>query len=191
MPEGHQAVRATQDILCLPQHPVDPIDEFVGSCVAQRRCFKRMECNHQCYGLALERVRRAFTVDSCVDDLTRPWVLCTCCCCRNVCIVSTPTAYKTTSRPRYDAGLAVHPVWCGSGALIHPIPRNSQDDYCNICWVEGLGAKPCISLTGCGHLFHYDCAKKKLARPPSPSYTTSRYKCSLYLHNRPRAGPQP
>ena len=67
-----------------------------------------MDCNHQCYGLALERVRRsAFTVDNCVDDLTRPWVLCACCC-RNVCIVSTPTAYKTTSRPRYDWPLAVH-----------------------------------------------------------------------------------
>lgn len=24
-----------------------------------------MDCNHQCYGLALERVRRAFTVDKC------------------------------------------------------------------------------------------------------------------------------
>lgn len=75
----------------------------------KRRCFKHMDCNHQCYGLALERECLHCIHPDCVQD-----------------------------------------------------DKQTKDDYCNICWVEGLGAKPCISLTGCGHLFHYDCAKKKL-----------------------------
>lgn len=38
----------------------------------------------------------------------------------------------------------------------------TRDDYCNICWTEGLGAAPCIQL-GCGHIVHKACAEKSLA----------------------------
>ncbi len=30
------------------------------------------------------------------------------------------------------------------------------DDYCNICYAEGLKQGPCVKLT-CGHIFHVDC----------------------------------
>lgn len=157
-----------------------------------------MDCNHQCYGLALERVRTPTMLSLCRQLWTTPHatlgmvyvlllLLQECLHCIH------PDCVQDDKQTKVRCGLGGSPpVWCGSGALIHPIPfpRNSQDDYCNICWVEGLGAKPCISLTGCGHLFHYDCAKKKLARPPSPSYTASIHVLT-HLHNRPRAGPQP
>lgn len=32
----------------------------------------------------------------------------------------------------------------------------SGDDYCNICFVEGLIAAPCI-IAKCGHAFHFHC----------------------------------
>ncbi|KAL4460977.1 hypothetical protein ABPG74_016449 [Tetrahymena malaccensis] len=38
---------------------------------------------------------------------------------------------------------------------------NDSDQYCNICWSEGLGAGPCVQL-GCKHIFHYECLKKRL-----------------------------
>lgn len=34
-------------------------------------------------------------------------------------------------------------------------------DYCNICFIEGLEAAPCIQVS-CGHIFHFDCIKKRL-----------------------------
>jgi hypothetical protein len=37
-----------------------------------------------------------------------------------------------------------------------------QDDYCNICWVEGVGAAPAIRLR-CGHIFHHSCVVNKLS----------------------------
>lgn len=35
------------------------------------------------------------------------------------------------------------------------------EDYCNICYVEGLSAAPCIQI-GCGHIFHYECLTKRI-----------------------------
>ena len=35
------------------------------------------------------------------------------------------------------------------------------EDYCNICWIEGLNAAPCIELT-CHHVFHYACLAKRI-----------------------------
>ena len=37
-------------------------------------------------------------------------------------------------------------------------------DYCSICYVEELGAAPCIKMTGpCLHVFHYQCALTKIS----------------------------
>lgn len=36
------------------------------------------------------------------------------------------------------------------------------DDYCNICWVDDLKSAPCI-LLDCGHVFHFECVKSKIA----------------------------
>lgn len=35
------------------------------------------------------------------------------------------------------------------------------DEFCNICFVEGLSSAPVIR-SKCGHMFHYICMKKKL-----------------------------
>lgn len=37
----------------------------------------------------------------------------------------------------------------------------SGDDYCNICFTEGLINAPCVHLK-CGHIFHYHCLEKKI-----------------------------
>jgi hypothetical protein len=34
-------------------------------------------------------------------------------------------------------------------------------DFCNICFIEGLGNAPSLQL-GCGHIFHYHCLEKRL-----------------------------
>ncbi|KRX06473.1 hypothetical protein PPERSA_05086 [Pseudocohnilembus persalinus] len=39
--------------------------------------------------------------------------------------------------------------------------EQTGNDYCNICFVEGLSAAPTIR-SACGHLFHYHCMKKRL-----------------------------
>jgi len=39
--------------------------------------------------------------------------------------------------------------------------QNSNEDLCNICWVESLKSGPCITLK-CGHIFHQCCVEKKI-----------------------------
>jgi len=36
-----------------------------------------------------------------------------------------------------------------------------SDDFCNICWVDELGAAPSIQLN-CGHVFHFNCVKQRI-----------------------------
>jgi len=53
------------------------------------------------------------------------------------------------------------------------------DDYCNICFVEGLNQAPTIEL-GCGHMFHYECIKKKLSEKwPGARITFGFMNCPL------------
>eukprot|EP00276_Gloeochaete_wittrockiana_P006640 CAMPEP_0184650452 /NCGR_PEP_ID=MMETSP0308-20130426/7975_1 /TAXON_ID=38269 /ORGANISM="Gloeochaete witrockiana, Strain SAG 46.84" /LENGTH=691 /DNA_ID=CAMNT_0027083973 /DNA_START=100 /DNA_END=2172 /DNA_ORIENTATION=+ len=39
----------------------------------------------------------------------------------------------------------------------------SGDDFCNICWTEGLCNAPCIILS-CGHAFHFSCTSDRLKK---------------------------
>ncbi|KAF2071788.1 hypothetical protein CYY_006895 [Polysphondylium violaceum] len=39
--------------------------------------------------------------------------------------------------------------------------KNSNEDYCNICYVESLKSAPCLKLK-CGHIFHQGCVEKKI-----------------------------
>ena len=53
------------------------------------------------------------------------------------------------------------------------------DDYCSICWIEGLGSAPAIRLA-CGHVFHYKCVVDKIkARWNGPRITFSFAECPL------------
>ena len=53
------------------------------------------------------------------------------------------------------------------------------DDYCNICFTEGLGAAPCVQLK-CKHIFHEHCIKKKMAASwPGARMTFDFMNCSL------------
>jgi len=53
------------------------------------------------------------------------------------------------------------------------------DDYCSICWVEGLKSAPTIKL-GCGHYFHFSCVQKKLSNKwPGPSISFAFASCPL------------
>jgi len=47
-------------------------------------------------------------------------------------------------------------------------------DFCSICYVEELGAAPCIQLT-CTHIFHLECVKKKIMNGWSGSRITFGY----------------
>jgi hypothetical protein len=45
----------------------------------------------------------------------------------------------------------------------HPADVDGEEEYCAVCYVEGLGQAPTIRL-GCGHLFHYRCIADKVAQ---------------------------
>ena len=55
---------------------------------------------------------------------------------------------------------------CGSscGGLRCLQCSGEADDYCTICFVEGLGAAPAVELTSCGHLFHESCLREQISR---------------------------
>ena len=36
-----------------------------------------------------------------------------------------------------------------------------SDDYCSICYTDGLGQGPCVKLD-CNHIFHLDCLMSKI-----------------------------
>jgi hypothetical protein len=44
-------------------------------------------------------------------------------------------------------------------------------DLCLICYVEELRAAPCVQL-GCGHFFHFECTKSKIANGWSGKHHT-------------------
>ena len=41
--------------------------------------------------------------------------------------------------------------------------EQEKNDYCKICFTEGLGSAPIVELT-CGHYVHYHCIKKRLEK---------------------------
>ena len=56
---------------------------------------------------------------------------------------------------------------------------DTDDDFCNICWVDPLRAAPCVSLE-CGHLFHFMCLWQKIDRKwPAARITFGFLNCPL------------
>lgn len=41
--------------------------------------------------------------------------------------------------------------------------KGSNEDFCNICWVESIASAPAVKLK-CGHVFHYTCIKSKVRK---------------------------
>ena len=53
----------------------------------------------------------------------------------------------------------------------------NKDDYCSICYSEGLGNSP-IAVLSCGHYVHYLCIKKRLENKwPGPKITFNHCLC--------------
>eukprot|EP01080_Neovahlkampfia_damariscottae_P012824 gene12824-7175_t len=50
--------------------------------------------------------------------------------------------------------------------------KQSAEDLCNVCYVEELSQSPCIKLHDCGHIFHFECIKKKIQNKWSGSRIT-------------------
>ena len=60
----------------------------------------------------------------------------------------------------------------------HMYDDYSEDDYCGICMVSGLGDEPSIIL-GCKHIFHVECIRKRIfGKWPSPRITWEFLNCS-------------
>ena len=49
---------------------------------------------------------------------------------------------------------------CLKEECIRP-PQENESDFCNVCFIEGLGSAPSIQL-GCSHILHYTCAITKI-----------------------------
>jgi len=91
-----------------------------------------------------------------------------------------------------DACVAVHPCGHPCGGVegeTHHLPclhedcvkggRQDESDFCNVCFVEGLGSAPCIQLE-CSHILHYRCALAKLRqRWPSARVTFGFRDCPI------------
>lgn len=61
------------------------------------------------------------------------------------------------------------------------VPNNAVDgeEFCGICFVEGLGQAPCIRLS-CSHTFHYQCVLNKIKQgPPTMRITFGYLECPL------------
>ncbi|CEO96492.1 hypothetical protein PBRA_005101 [Plasmodiophora brassicae] len=55
----------------------------------------------------------------------------------------------------------------------------SGTDFCNICFTETLSQSPVVDLD-CGHLFHYECCKKRLVEKwPTPQISFGFCQCPL------------
>lgn len=66
----------------------------------------------------------------------------------------------------------------------------NAEEYCSICYVEGLGAKPAVRLD-CKHIFHVDCVMEKIKkRWPGPRIVFGFLDCSS-CKARIRAGYHP
>ena len=53
----------------------------------------------------------------------------------------------------------------------------NADSYCQICFVQGLGDKPCVKIE-CGHVFHLDCILDILKRRwPGPRIVFNYLNC--------------
>ena len=51
------------------------------------------------------------------------------------------------------------------------------DEYCNICYTEGLGQAPCVQLE-CKHIYHYECILTKVkGKWPGPRIVFSFLDC--------------
>lgn len=68
-------------------------------------------------------------------------------------------AAGSISGPAAGAGAASSSS-SSSGGGSAPLVDVNKEDYCNICFISGLGSQPCIQLGGCGHVFHIDCVRK-------------------------------
>lgn len=58
-------------------------------------------------------------------------------------------------------------------------PKCDKDEYCGICYTEGLGAAPCIKLK-CSHVFHKACVLQKITKKwPGSRITFGFLNCPL------------
>jgi len=70
---------------------------------------------------------------------------------------------------------------CLECLVCEPAPDAAQtgDDFCPICYVEDLRSAPAIKLE-CGHIFHYECIRRKVAAGwPSSRITFTFLECPL------------
>ena len=42
------------------------------------------------------------------------------------------------------------------------VADTKDDNYCEVCYCEELGERPCIQVQECRHVFHFDCISKRI-----------------------------
>ena len=122
-------------------------------------CRHVLPCSHPCGGVCEEKVHLPCLVPECLEAAAAGKLL------RDA--MPQPVAQRV-ARTRRRAGPAASEknVQLELQKLRElytlPTPTSNGDDYCTICYVEGLSAAPCVQLL-CGHVLHWQCVQKKLA----------------------------
>ena len=66
-------------------------------------------------------------------------------------MVHAQCAHRCIGLKGYDCIQCISPECVSAEAV-----DMTNDDYCNICWVDTLSMAPCVDLK-CGHIFHFQC----------------------------------
>lgn len=58
---------------------------------------------------------------------------------------------------------------CLNEACLEPESAQNEDDYCGICFTSAVKNEPCVQLSSCHHVFHFNCLSKVIQdKWPSP-----------------------
>ncbi len=117
---------------------------------SQAACTHTLACGHVCGGVAKEKVHLPCLKAQCLDALKAG-------------TLQREPRPRAPRKPR--AGAAATKAAAAQLKLVQlydvPVPTSNEDDYCTICYVEGLSAAPSVQLL-CGHVLHWQCVKRKI-----------------------------
>ena len=88
-----------------------------------------------------------------------------------VCSYCTSPFFEDICKKSKDLNCILHQSHTGNCISIH---SEISSNICSICFTEELSTQPCISMTSCSHVFHYNCFVKQIDSGVYANYTRNR-----------------